>query len=178
MMLGYYPMGVALPAAMGAYYACGHPVTAVIGDGSVMMNIQELQTIAFNKMPIRIVIVNNGFYNVIRKRQIELFRNRTIGTWTEDGVGCPDFSKLATCFGLRYMRVEGSKDLEEKLIKLEQINEPIICEVMAVDNQEYFRTSGTFNAQRRFVMRPIEDLYPWMDRDTFVNEMVIDPIDL
>ncbi len=171
-------MGVALPAAMGAYYACGHPVTAVIGDGSVMMNIQELQTIAFNKMPIRIVIVNNGFYNVIRKRQIELFRNRTIGTWTEDGVGCPDFSKIATCFGLKYMRIEESKDLEEKLIELEQINEPIICEVMAVDNQEYFRTSGTFNAQRRFVMRPIEDLYPWMDRDTFVNEMVIDPIDL
>lgn len=171
-------MGVALPAAIGACYACGHAVTAVIGDGSVMMNIQELQTISFNKIPVRIIIVNNGFYNVIRKRQVELFRNRTIGTWSEDGVGCPDFEKLASCFGLKYMRINNSKELESKLQELENMNEPVICEIMAVENQEYFRTSGTFNSLRRFVLRPVEDLYPWLDRKTFVDEMIVEPIDL
>lgn len=79
-------MGVALPAAMGAYFACGHPVTTINGDGSIMMNLQELQTIAYNKMPIRIVVVNNNVYSVIWKRQKELFRRRTIGTNPEDGV--------------------------------------------------------------------------------------------
>lgn len=171
-------MGVALSAAIGAHYACGHAVTAVIGDGSVMMNIQELQTISFNKIPVRMIIVNNGFYNVIRKRQVELFRNRTIGTWEKDGVGCPDFEKLANCFGIKYMRINDSTELESKLQELESINEPVICEVMAVENQEYFRTSGAFNSQRRFVLRPLEDLYPWLDRKAFVNEMIVEPIDI
>ena len=171
-------MGVALPAAMGAYYACGHAVTAVIGDGSVMMNLQEMQTIAFNKMPIRIVIVNNGIYSVIRKRQVELFRTRTVGTDTANGVSVPDFKKVADCFGLKYMRVEGTADMKEKFTELQTIDEPIICEVMAVSDQEYLRTAATFNSQRRFVNRPIEDLFPWMDRETFVKEMIVEPIDL
>lgn len=171
-------MGVALPAAMGAYYACGHAVTAVIGDGSVMMNLQEMQTIAFNKMPIRIVIVNNGIYSVIRKRQVELFRTRTVGTDTANGVTVPDFKKVADCFGLNYMRVEGTADMKEKFAELQTIDEPTICEVMAVPDQEYLRTAATFNSQRRFVNRPIEDLFPWMDRETFVKEMIVEPIDL
>lgn len=171
-------MGVALPAAIGAYYASGHAVTSIIGDGSVMMNIQELQTIAYNKMPIRIIIVNNGIYSVIRKRQVELFRTRTIGTDTENGVSVPDFKKVAECFGLKYMRVDGTSDLKNKFELLMSINEPVICEVMAVHDQEYLRTSATFNSQRRFVYRPIEDLYPWMDRETFVKEMIVEPIDL
>lgn len=171
-------MGVALPAAMGAFWACGHTVTAVIGDGSVMMNIQELQTIAFNKIPIRIVIVNNGIYSVIRKRQKELFRTRTIGVDTSNGVSIPEFKKLAECFGLQYMRIEGTADLKSGFEKLKTINEPIICEVMAVSDQEYLRTSAAFNAQRRFVNRPIEDLFPWMDRETFIKEMIVQPIDL
>lgn len=171
-------MGVALPAAMGAYLACGHPVTAVIGDGSVMMNIQELQTIAFNKLPIRIIIVNNGIYSVIRKRQKELFRTRTVGVDTTNGVSTPDFQKLADCFGLKYMRIEGTAGLKQGLIELQTVNEPIICEIMAVEEQEYLRTAAAFNSQRKFVQRPIEDLYPWMDRELFMREMIITPIDL
>lgn len=171
-------MGVALPAAMGAFYACGHAVTAVIGDGSVMMNLQEMQTISFNKMPIRIVIVNNGIYSVIRKRQVELFRTRTVGTDTENGVSVPDFQKVAECFGLKYMRVNGTADMKDKFAELMTIDEPIICEVMAVPNQEYLRTAATFNSQRRYVNRPIEDLFPWMNRETFVKEMIVEPIDL
>lgn len=171
-------MGVALPAAIGAYFACGHAVTSVNGDGSIMMNIQELQTIAFNKIPIRIVIVNNGIYSVIRKRQVELFRTRTIGTDTDNGVSIPDFKKMAECFGLKYMRVNGTADMKDKFTKLMTINEPIICEVMSVHDQDYLRTSAALNSQRRFVNRPIEDLFPWMDRENFIKEMVIDPIDL
>lgn len=171
-------MGVALPAAMGAYWACGHAVTAVVGDGSVMMNIQELQTIAFNKMPIRIIIVNNGIYSVIRKRQKELFRTRTIGVDTTNGVSTPDFEKLANCFNIKYMKVNGTMDMKSKFEELEMIHEPVLCEVMAVEDQEYLRTAATFNLQRKFVQRPIEDLYPWLDREIFVNEMIIEPIDL
>lgn len=171
-------MGVALPAAMGAYYSCGHSVNAVIGDGSVMMNIQELQTISFNKIPIRIIIVNNNIYSVIRKRQKELFRTRTIGTNPENGVGVPDFQKLATGFGLKYMKIESTETLDKGINELMNENGPIVCEVMAIDDQDYIRTAAAFNSQRRFVNRPIEDQYPFIDRDLFKSEMIIEPVDL
>ena len=143
-----------------------------------MMNLQELQTIAFNKMPIRIVVVNNGIYSVIRKRQKELFRTRIVGVDTTNGVSVPDFRSLAECFGIKYMRVDGTSDMKSKFEELQAIEEPIICEVIAVENQEYLRTAAAFNSQRKFVNRPIEDLYPWVDRETFIQEMIVKPIDL
>ena len=86
-------MGFALPGIIGAYFACRKPIIAVIGDGSVMMNLQELESISYHKIPVKILIINNNAYAVIRKRQKELFRNRTIGTEPSDGVSVPDFQK-------------------------------------------------------------------------------------
>ena len=83
-------MGFALPGIIGAYYASKGPIVSVIGDGSVMMNLQELETISYNKIPAKIFIVNNNAYAVIRKRQIDLFRSRTIGVDPSDGISCPD----------------------------------------------------------------------------------------
>lgn len=98
-------MGYALPAAIGAYYSGARNVAAVIGDGSIMMNLQEFATIAYNKLPIKIIVVNNDLYSVIRKRQKDIFRTRTIGTDSENGVGAPEFKKVAECFGIKYMRI-------------------------------------------------------------------------
>ena len=68
-------MGYSLPAAIGAYFATKNPVV-VVGDGSIMMNIQELQTIKHHNLPIVIVVVNNDVYGIIRRRQKDLFRRR------------------------------------------------------------------------------------------------------
>lgn len=171
-------MGVALPAAIGAYYSCGHPVTTVIGDGSIMMNLQELQTISHYKIPVRIIIVNNRVYSVIRKRQVELFRSRTVGTDPENGVSCPDFEKVAHCFGLPYIRINGTQELSAKLADLNVWDGPVICEILAVENQDYIRSSAAFNSDRRFVNRPIEDQAPFVDRELFKKEMIIEPIDI
>ena len=171
-------MGVALPASMGAWYSCGHDVVAVIGDGSVMMNLQEMQTISANKMGIKIIIINNKVYSVIRTRQVELFRNRTIGTNPENGVTTPDFKDVAQCFKIPYMKINDIGELDEKLDELMAMEGPVICEVMAVEDQVYIRNGAGFNSQRRFVMRPIEDQMPFMDREKLKNEMIIEPIDL
>lgn len=171
-------MGVALPAAIGAYYSCNHSVTAVIGDGSIMMNLQELQTISSYKIPVKIIIVNNNAYSVIRKRQVELFRTRTIGTDPANGVECPDFEKVANCFGISYMKIENTNELLEKLIELEKMEGAVICEIMAVDDQDYIRSSAAFNSNRKFVNRPLEDQFPFIDRELFKNEMIIEPIDI
>lgn len=171
-------MGVALPASMGAWYSCGHDVVAVIGDGSVMMNLQEMQTISANKMGIKIIIINNKVYSVIRTRQVELFRNRTIGTNPENGVTTPDFKDVAQCFKIPYVKINHIDELDTKLDEVMNMEGPIICEVMAVEDQVYIRNGAGFNAQRKFVVRPLEDQMPFMDRDLLKSEMIVEPIDV
>lgn len=171
-------MGVALPGAMGAWFSCRHDVVAVIGDGSVMMNLQELQTISAHRMGIKIIIINNKVYSVIRSRQLELFRNRTIGTDPENGVTVPDFRDVAQCFRIPYMRIDSIAELDGKLEEMMKREGPVLCEVMAVEDQGYIRSGAGFNSQRRFVVRPLEDQVPFLDRDFFTREMVIEPIDL
>jgi len=93
-------MGYALPAAIGACCASGQPTVVVVGDGSIMMNLQELETIRHRKLPIKILVVNNNVYAIIRRRQRDLFRTRVVGVDPASGVSCPDFARVADCFGL------------------------------------------------------------------------------
>lgn len=170
-------MGYALPASFGAYLATLRPVVAVIGDGSVMMNLQEFQTIAYNKFPVKIIIVNNNCYAVIRKRQKDLFRTRTIGNDSSDGVSCPDFAKVAECFGLKYVHISNTKELNQGLRKVMEYNEPVICEIDALENQTYLHSSYARTISGKFVQRPLEDQSPYLPRDVFLSEMIIEPID-
>lgn len=170
-------MGYALPAAVGAFCAAGRTVVAATGDGSVMMNLQELQTIAHNRFPIKLLIINNNCYAVIRRRQKDLFRTRTVGTDATDGVSCPDFSKAAACFGLPYERIEGPDGLEERLKEILATDGPVICEILSPEDQNYLHSSYARTARGRFVQRPLEDQSPYLDRELFLSEMIIDPID-
>lgn len=169
-------MGFALPALIGSYFADKKQNIAVIGDGSVMMNLQELQTIAYHKMPVKILIINNNCYAVIRKRQKDLFRTRTIGTDSGNGVSCPDFKKVAQCFGFKYEKILCYAELP-KLEDILKSDEAVICEIIGKENQSYIHSSYRRNEKGRFVQPPIEDQSPFLDRDLFNREMVIEPID-
>lgn len=171
-------MGFALPASIGAYYSSGKKdVIAVIGDGSVMMNLQELTTITYNNIPIKLLIINNNAYSVIRKRQTDLFRTRTVGTDPANGVGCPDFKKVAECFGFEYIRIEDSKELDSGLEMVYSLTKPVICEIMSPEDQDYICCAFARNSEKKFVMRPLEDQAPFMDRELFLKEMIVEPID-
>ncbi|MEL7567165.1 MAG: thiamine pyrophosphate-binding protein [Dehalobacterium sp.] len=170
-------MGFALPGIIGVHYGCDRPIVAVIGDGSIMMNLQELQTIVYHKIPVKILVINNNAYSVIRTRQTEQFRSRTIGTDPGNGVGCPDFQKVAKCFGLSYVRIEGNENLQGRLSSVYEMKGSLLCEVICVEDQEYLHSSFTRNAQKGVVRRPLEDQSPYMDRELFLSEMIIEPID-
>lgn len=170
-------MGYALPAAVGAHKAHGRDVIAVIGDGSIMMNIQELLTIGYHRMPIKILVANNNMYSVIRTRQQELFRSRCIGTDPTNGVGRPNFRKLAEGFELPFVKIADRSNLQSELKSVLDMEGPVLCEVMCVEDQEYLRSSYTHNAQKRVVRRPLEDQAPFLDRELFLSEMVVEPID-
>jgi acetolactate synthase I/II/III large subunit len=170
-------MGFALPGLIGAHFASEGLIVAVIGDGSVMMNLQELETIRYNNIPAKILIINNNAYAVIRKRQIDLFRSRTIGVDPSDGISCPDFNKVANAFEIPYVNINNSGDLVKKLKSVMVTEGPVICEIKGKEDQDYIMSSFSKNSQNRFVRRPIEDQAPFLDRKVFLSEMVIDPID-
>ncbi len=167
-------MGFALPAVVGVSVATKNErqVVAVIGDGSIMMNLQELQTISFNKLPVKIIVVNNNVYAVIRKRQKDLFRTRIIGTDPSNGINTPEWKKVSECFGLDYIKVENNGELSEKLKKLFQMEGPVLCEIIAVAEQPYLHTSIARNDKGGFERRPMEDQAPFMDREIFNKEMI------
>ncbi len=167
-------MGFSLPAAIGSAVASKNkrPVIAVIGDGSMMMNLQELQTIVFNKIPTKIIVVNNNVYAVIRKRQKDLFRTRTIGTDSSNGVSTPDWKKVADCFGLQYLKIENAGQLFVGLKKLMDMEGPVLCEVIAMEDQPYLHTSIARNEKGAFERRPMEDQAPFLERAVFESEML------
>jgi acetolactate synthase I/II/III large subunit len=169
-------MGFSIPAILGVHYASNSPVITVVGDGSVMMNIQELQSISYHKIPAKIFIINNNAYAVIRKRQKQMFRGRTIGTDFTDGINCPNFEDIAKTFNFKFEKIESSENLEEKLQDIINMEGAVICEILGLEDQEYISSGHAKDKNGQIVTRPIEDQTPYLDRELFLAEMMIEPI--
>ena len=134
---------------------------------------------SFNKVQLYRVGVKkflNAIYGIIRRRQVELFRGRTIGTDPDNGVSCPDFDKVATAFGFKYQLINGKEGLEDALTKLVNIDGPVICEVICREDQSYIEVGTIRDMNRKMVRRPLEDQMPFLDRRIFFSEMIIEPI--
>lgn len=166
-------MGYAIPAIIGAYKAGRNNLICIVGDGSIMMNIQELEIIAALKIPVKILVINNDMYAVIRKRQTDLFRKRTIGTDPRDGVPAPDFEKIAQCFGFNYSRIDNRQELLNRIPDIFAGGAELI-EIMCTPEQKYFHESYAINDKRKLVHRPIEDMSPFLPRELLKEEMIID----
>ncbi len=170
-------MGFALPATVGAHSTGKKNIVSVIGDGSIMMNLQELQTIKYYKIPAKIFIINNKMYGIIRRRQKELFRGRTIGTDDTNGVSHPDFRKISKAFGIKYKLINTKKNLKNEVNEVFKEKKAIICEIIADENQEYIEIGYAKNSKGKIVRRPLEDQKPFLDRNIFFNQMIVEPID-
>ena len=169
-------MGYAIPAIIGAYFAGKKHIVTIVGDGSFMMNIQELLVISNNNIPVKIFVINNNMYAVIRKRQQDLFRSRTIGNDPSDGLAAPDFKKIAECFGLQYKKLDSPVRLSNDLKNILEMDVACVCEMVCVEDQKYLHTSFVINEARKLVKRPLEDLSPFIPRDVFHKEMIVKPI--
>ena len=102
---GFSAMGYALPAAIGAHYATGKPIIAITGDGGMQMNIQELQTLAHYDIPVKVFILNNHSYGIIKQFQEELYESRYEATDEAGGYSSPDFQRVAAAYGIRCLRI-------------------------------------------------------------------------
>ena len=169
-------MGYAIPAIIGAYKAGCKNILCLVGDGSIMMNIQEMGIISDMHIPVKIFVINNNMYAIIRRRQQDLFRRRTVGNDPSDGLASPDFSKIASCFGFKYDCMEELSSFESGIEKVFKETSPMLIEVICTQEQKYLHESYTINEKRRVVHRPIEDMSPFLDRETIKQEMIIDMV--
>ncbi|MFC4291159.1 thiamine pyrophosphate-binding protein [Sphingorhabdus arenilitoris] len=177
---GCATMGYDLPAAVGASAAMGHNkrVICIAGDGSIMMNIQELQTIAGMKMPIKIFLINNSGYLSIFQVQRNYFNGVEVGGGPKSNVSFPDFRKVATAFDLEYMSVTDHDKLDETIAAALATDGPVICE-MAIDDTIGFapKLSSKQLPDGRMTSPPLEDLSPFLPREILRENMRIDLIE-
>ena len=162
-------MGYDLPAALGACYESeGRNVICLTGDGSIMMNIQELQTVAYNKLPLKIFIINNAGYSSIRQTQRNFFNGNMTGSGDDSGVSIPDFCKLATGFGLKSVKVSNPKTMKEELSQVLKMREPVICEIMTEKEYAFLpKLSAKKLPDGTMVSPSLEDMFPFLDRDEY-----------
>lgn len=166
---GCAAMGYGLPAALGV--AVSDPTRRTIcidGDGSIMMNVQELATIAYNKLPVKIILINNNGYHSIRQTQTNLFKPPFIGIDKESGVGFPDFGQLAAAFGLAYFSTDNEKTAGDVLRKTLACDGPCLLEVVVDPKQNFApKSSSRILPDGRIVSPSPDDMAPFLDRAEF-----------
>lgn len=170
-------MGFALPGALGVASQSEGMVFAIVGDGSVMMNLQELQTIVRNNYNIKVVINNNNGYSGVRHGQKAHFRGKTIGTDASNGLDFPNFGKVAMAFGMRYIKIEQNDDIETRMEELVAETGPCICEVFTDPDAFSLHNALVMYGKRKFGFRPIEDQSPFIEREVFFEEMIVEPME-
>lgn len=176
---GLCSMGSGIPEAIGAHFASPQSqIYCFVGDGSFPFNMQELQIIKDLKLPIKMFVFNNSGYVSIRTTQNEFLEGRIIGSSPDSGLHLLNISKIAEAFGLPYSRICTQESLEDVLIKLLQKRDgPLVCEVMVSDRQEIVPRQGFIAKNGQFEPRPIEDMYPFLDRAIFNSLMVVSDLD-
>jgi acetolactate synthase-1/2/3 large subunit len=173
---GGAPMGYDLPAAIGA--ACAHPgakhIICLAGDGSVMMNLQELQTISGNRMPIKLFVLNNSGYHSIRQTQHAFFPDNIVGCGTDSGLSFPNFDKIAAAFNFSYMRCATHAELSSAIAAMLRTEGPALCEVM-LDLRQVFapKLSARKLDDGRMISAPLEDMAPFLSRDELRSNMLV-----
>jgi acetolactate synthase-1/2/3 large subunit len=175
---GLGAMGYALPSAIGAHMASdGRPIVCIESDGSLMMNVQELQTLATLRAPVRLFVLNNKGYASIRNTQRNYFAGRYVGSAPCAGLDMPDLEGVARAFGWDFMRIDDSADLESKIgFALGQTG-PLLIDVQLVSDEalapKCAAIPGSDGSMRSM---PLEDMSPLLSLEELHCNMIV-PID-
>ena len=174
-------MGYGLPAAIGTCIGGGRRETICLeGDGSIMMNLQELQTIITNQLPIKIFLINNNGYHSIRITQTNLFGHHTkVGIGPESGdLSFPEFKKIAEAFGYRYYSAHSNAEMKEVVDTVLKMEGPVFTEIFTDTDQVWEPKSSTKRLEDgTLVSPPLEDLAPFLSREELKRNMFIPLVD-
>ena len=166
-------MGFEIPASIGAQIAePDKTVVTILGDGSFQLNIQELQTIVQYKLPIKILLFNNGGYGAIQITQTNFFKTK-FGVDESSGLSFPQTEKIAYAYGICYLSAKTNDEVEQKIKEFLQTDGPVILEVFCSVQVRYPRLNAIKNDDGTFTNRPFEDMDPFLLREEFIEEMIV-----
>ncbi len=167
---GCAAMGYGFPAAIGCCVAeGGKRIICIDGDGSFQMNIQELQTVVYNHLNIKIIILNNNGYHSIRQTQTNLFEPPLVGVCDGNGLSFPNLEKIAYAYDIPYIRIAATEEIHEKTSRLLSTEGPVLCEVI-VDPEQNFepKLSSKVLPDGTIVSPEIDDMYPFLPREEYL----------
>lgn len=174
---GLGEMGFGLPGAIGAALgARSRRVVLIVGEGSLMMNLQELQTLHYLQLPIKIFLLNNNGYLTIKHTHNALFASQgdALATNPKTGVSFPDFAKIAPAFGLSFSRIADPAELDSWIQSILTIPGSVLAEVVMPEYQELIpKSSLKLNRDGTLYSPPLEDLYPFLAREQLEQEMIV-----
>lgn len=165
---GCATMGYGFPAAIGACISQkGKRVICIDGDGSFQLNIQELQTVVYHHLNLKIIYWNNNGYHSVRQTQTNLFQPPLVGVCDENGLSFPDAERIAYAYRIPFIRVTSIEDISKLLAFMEQ-NGPIFAEIV-VDQKQYFapKLSSKVLLDGKIVSPPIDDMFPFLEREEY-----------
>lgn len=166
-------MGYDIPAAIGAAIAVKREVICVTGDGSIMMNLQELQTIKHYDLPVKIVIFSNDGYNAIRQTCKNFFNNCLIGCTAETGVSFPDFIKVAETFGFEYRHCHSNEEVRDGIDWLLNHSGHLLLEIdQRLDDPVTPKVTSRLKDDGTFETPKLQDMYPFIDREEY-NKLML-----
>ena len=171
---GNASMGYGLPAAIGACCANNRKRTICLeGDGSIMMNLQELQTLLTYNLPIKLFILNNNGYISIQQTQKNFFEGRMTGCTINSGVEIPDFIKLGKAFGFNTIKIDNLENLEQQIQNVLNTDGPVLCEVMLSPDYIFApKLSAKKLPDGTMVSPSLEDLFPFLDREEYEENII------
>jgi len=177
---GSATMGYDLPAAVGVCVATDNQrrVIALAGDGSIMMNIQEMQTIGGGRLPVKVFLLNNSGYVSIFQTHRNFFNGVEVGGGPKSNVTFPDFGKVATAFGFEHFRAERHDQLEDAIAAALAAPGPVMCEIILDENVPFAPKLGAKqHPDGRITSPALEDLSPFLSREVLRENMMIDLLD-
>ncbi len=175
---GLGAMGYGLPAMIGAFMASDRrPFVGVESDGSLMMNLQEMQTIASLRLPLRLFVIDNNGYASIRNTQRNYFSGRYVGSGPSSKLEIPDLVEIAKAFGWSAFRIEDAADLREGVQRALAHEGPLLVDVRVIADEALFPKSAALpQADGSMRSMPLEDMSPLLPRDEFRANMIV-PLD-
>lgn len=167
-------MGFGIPSAIGACLAANRKQTICVeGDGGIQLNIQELATLAAQKLPVKCFVINNQGYASIRTSQNANFK-LLVGADASSGLQLPDLQQLAKAYGVDYRRIETHQNLDKFLQEILDCTTPVICEVLVhAEEPRIPRVMTRINEQGKPETSALEDLYPFLPREELAAQMAI-----
>ena len=163
--LNHSPMGYSMPATIGAYLADKTKnVICTIGDGSMQMNIQELATISHFNLPIKIFVINNKGYGLIKQTQDTWLDSRRVGVDSGSGLAMPNLIKIANAYGIKTVEINNHKEMDKKLRGVLKSKFPVLCDVK-VDEKQKVIPKLEFG-------REIQDLSPRLNQEEMNLNMI------